>query len=110
MSLQLEQATESEKHHFFGCIGLCQTIPWCRSGRYILGMEIVEIARMPRACEAATICLIDTRNQNQIIPIEKTTAWNPQQGTMLFWNPNAPETQFFFNDWDVESGNVFTVL
>jgi len=110
LSLQLEQITDGEKHHFFGYIGQCQTIPWCRSGRYILAMEIDEIARMPRAYEAATICLIDTRNQNKIKPIEKTTAWNPQQGTMFFWNPNAPETQFFFNDRDVESGNVFTVL
>ena len=29
---------------------------------------------------------------------------------MLFWNPNAPETQFFFNDLDPDTGAVFTVL
>ena len=110
LSLQLEQITEGKKHHFFGYIGQCQTIPWCGAGRYILAMEIDEIARMPRANEAATICLIDTRNQNEVLRIERTHAWNPQQGTMFFWNPNAPETQFFFNDRDLESGNVFTVL
>ena len=27
----------------------------------------------------------------------------------FFWNPTA-ETQFFFNDPDAETGNVFTVL
>ena len=29
---------------------------------------------------------------------------------MFYWNPLAPETQFFFNDRDVESGKVFVVL
>ena len=29
---------------------------------------------------------------------------------MFYWNPLSPETQFFFNDRDVESGRVFTVL
>ena len=42
--------------------------------------------------------------------MDKTNAWNPQQGTMFYWNPNAPETQFFFNDRDVKTGEVFTVL
>lgn len=36
--------------------------------------------------------------------------WNPQQGTMFYWNPDSPETQFFFNDSDVETHKVFTVL
>ena len=29
---------------------------------------------------------------------------------MLYWNPEAPETQFFFNDRDPETGRVFCVL
>ena len=29
---------------------------------------------------------------------------------MYYWNPNAAETQFFFNDRDVKTGKVFTVL
>jgi hypothetical protein len=40
----------------------------------------------------------------------KTHAWNPQQGTMFCWNPRASKTQVFFNDRDVKSGKVFTVL
>ncbi len=108
--LKVEQLTFGEKHHFFGYIGQCQTIPWNASGRYILGMEIDRIDRMPEPDEAATIILIDTRNENKIIRIDETRAWNPQQGTMFYWNPLAPETQFFFNDRDVASGKVFTVL
>jgi hypothetical protein len=29
---------------------------------------------------------------------------------MFYWNPLKPETQFFFNDRDVKTGKVFTVL
>jgi hypothetical protein len=108
--LKVEQITSGPKHHFFGYIGQCQTIPWNASGRYILGLEIDRIDRMPKPEEAATVILIDTRNDNSILRIDKTHAWNPQQGTMFYWNPLAPETQFFFNDRDVKSGKVFVVL
>lgn len=108
--LKIEQITSGTKHHFFGYIGQCRTIPWNASGRYILGLEIDRIDRMPEPDEAATIILIDTRDHNRIIPVDSTRAWNPQQGTMFYWNPLAPETQFFFNDRDVESGKVFTVI
>jgi hypothetical protein len=108
--LKVVQVTSGEKHHFFGYIGQCQTIPWNASGRYILGMEIGVIDRMPKPDEAATIILVDTKHDNKIIRIDKTHAWNPQQGTMFYWNPQAAETQFFFNDRDLKTGHVFTVL
>jgi hypothetical protein len=41
--------------------------------------------------------------------LDQTRAWNLQQGTMLFWNPDAPETQLFFNDLDPKTGVVYTV-
>jgi hypothetical protein len=75
-----------------------------------LGMEIDRIDRMPKPEEAAKIFIIDTEKDNKVIYLDKTNAWNPQQGTMFFWNPNAAETQFFFNDRDVKTGEVFTVL
>jgi hypothetical protein len=108
--LKIEQVTYGTKHHFFGYIGQCQTIPWNESGRYILGLEIDRIDRMPKPGEAATIILIDTEDNNKIIRLDKTHAWNPQQGTMFYWNPLAAETQFFFNDRDVKTGKVFTVI
>jgi hypothetical protein len=108
--LKIKQLTSGEKHHFFGYIGQCRTIPWNASGRYVLGMEIEAIDRMPEPGEAATIILVDTRQDNKILRIEKTHAWNPQQGTMFYWNPLAAETQFFFNDRDLNTGKIFTVL
>ena len=108
--LKIQQITSGEKHHFFGYIGQCRTIPWNETGQYILGLEIERIDRMPKPDEAATIILIDTYDNNNIIRLDKTRAWNPQQGTMFYWNPLAAETQFFFNDRDVETGKVFTVI
>ena len=110
LKLNIEQITSGSKHHFFGYIGQCQTIPWNATDRYILAMEIEHIDRLPRPAEAATIILIDTENDNKIIRLDKTHAWNPQQGTMFYWNPQAAKTQFFFNDRDVKTGKVFTVL
>lgn len=108
--LRTEQITSGTNHHFFGYIGQCRTIPWNADGRYILGMEIDCIDRMPAPAEAAAILMIDTLETNRLIRLDKTHAWNPQQGTMFYWNPLAPATQFFFNDRDIESGQVFTVL
>ncbi len=108
--LRIEQVTAGTKHHFFGYIGQCQTIPWNASGRYILGLEIETIDRMPKPEEAATVILVDTYQGNRILRVDKTHAWNPQQGTMFYWNPLAAETQFYFNDRDLKTGKVFTVL
>ncbi|MGI9473334.1 MAG: hypothetical protein ACR2NZ_17460 [Rubripirellula sp.] len=108
--LTIEQITSGSKHHFFGYIGQCQTIPWNSSERYILGLEMDAIDRLPKPEDAATIILIDTLNDNRLLRIDRTHAWNPQQGTMFYWHPLAAETQFFFNDRDVSTGKVFTVL
>lgn len=110
LELKIEQVTSGTKHHFFGYIGQCQTIPWNGSNRYIVGLEIENIDRMPGPQDAATVILVDTERNNEIIRLDKTHAWNPQQGTMFYWNPNAPDSQFLFNDRDIETGKVFTVL
>ena len=109
-TLKIEQVTSGTKHHFFGYIGQCQTIPWNATGRYVLGLEVDRIDRMPKPEEAATVILVDTHENHKILRVDKTHAWNPQQGTMFYWNPLAAETQFFFNDRDVKTGKVFTVL
>ena len=94
--LKIEQLTSGTKHHFFGYIGQCQTIPWNASGRYVLGLEIDRIDRLPTPEEVATVFVIDTQRDNKILRLDKTHAWNPQQGTMFFWHPLKAETQFFF--------------
>jgi hypothetical protein len=108
--IAIRQITFGPKHHFFGYIGQCKTIPWNASGRYILALQTDFQDRMPTASDAAAIVLLDTQQNYKPIVIEHTRGWNPQQGTMFYWNPLAPETQFFFNDRDPVTGKVFAVL
>ncbi len=108
--LAVEQITFGPRHHFFGYIGQSQTIPWNGSGRYILGLRSDFQDHMPGTGEAAEIVLIDTQNDYAVEVVERTLGWNPQQGTMFYWNPEAADTQFFFNDRDPRTQKVFTVL
>ena len=105
-----KQITFGPQHHFFGYFGHVRTIPWNKSGRYIVGLRTDFQDRMPKPGEAAEIVLLDTRNDHAARVVDHTRAWNPQQGTMLYWNPEAPETQFFFNDRDPKTHEVFCVL
>ena len=106
----VRQLTSGPNHHFFGYIGQSRTIPWNASQRYLLALETAFQDRLPGAGDAAAVCLIDTQDGNRLRVVDRTFAWNPQQGTMFYWNPAHPETQFFFNDRDPQTGKVFTVL
>jgi hypothetical protein len=104
------QLTHGPKHHYFGYIGQSRTVPWNANGRYILALQTPFQDRLPGARDPADVCLIDTRADHAVRVVDQTRGWNPQQGTMFYWNPEHPETQFFFNDRDSKTGKVFTVL
>lgn len=108
--IEIQQITSGPKHHFFGYIGHVRTIPWNASGRYIVMLRTAFQDHMPKPDEAAEIVLIDTHQNNAVTVADKSLAWNIQQGTMLYWNPKSPETQFFFNDRDPATQKVFAVL
>jgi hypothetical protein len=108
--LEVTQLTRGPMHHFFGYIGHVRTVPWNRSDRYILALRTTFQDRMPKPAEPADVVLIDTARGNEVVPIDQSRAWNPQQGTMFYWNPTAPDTQFFFNDRDPATHKIFTVL
>lgn len=110
ITTEIQQITRGPKHHFFGYIGHVRTIPWNASGRYIVALQTDFQERMPQPHEAAEIVLLDVKNNFAPKIVERTRAWNFQQGTMLYWNPAAPETQFFFNDRDPETQDVYCVL
>jgi hypothetical protein len=109
-STEIKQITFGPKHHFFGYIGHVRTIPWNQSGRFAIALQTDFQERMPNPGESAEIILLDGRNNYALKIVDRTRAWNFQQGTMLYWNPAAPETQFFFNDRDPQTQEVFCVL
>ena len=107
-SVEVEQITDGPHHHFFGYIGQSLTSPWNASGRYLLTLRTTFHNRPPTASDAAEICLVDTTSAYAVVPIEQTRGWNFQQGTMIYWHPKHPETQFFFNDRDVTTNRILT--
>ena len=110
LNLEVEQITFGPKHHFFGYIGQSKTIPWNAGGRYIVALRTGYHDHMPEPDAAADIVLVDTARANKVVRVDQTRAWNFQQGTMFYWNPTSPETQFFFNDRDPDTNRIFTVL
>jgi hypothetical protein len=109
LSTTIEQITFGPNHHFFGYFGHAGTIPWNASGRYIVALRTPFQGRMPMPGEAAEIVLLDASDGYAARVVDRTRAWNFQQGTMLYWNPQAAETEFFFNDRDPETNEVFCV-
>lgn len=109
-SVKVTQITHGPLHHYFGYIGQSRTVPWNASGRYLLALQVGFQDRLPGADDPADICVIDTHDNYAIRVVDRTRGWNPQQGTMFYWNPEHPETQFFFNDREPRTGKVFAVL
>jgi hypothetical protein len=109
-TVEVTQLTRGPLHHFFGYIGHVRTIPWSGDSRYVLALRTPFQERMPEPGEPADVVLIDTHDGNAVLPVDQSRAWNFQQGTMFYWNPAAPDTQFFFNDRDPATGRIFTVL
>jgi hypothetical protein len=109
-SVTITQITKGPSQHFFGYIGQSRTIPWNASGRYLLALQTSFQDRMPDGNDPADVCLLDARNEYALHVVDQSRGYNPQQGTMFYWNPEHPETQFFFNDRDRKTGKVFTVL
>ena len=95
-------------HHFFGYIGQSRTIPWNEGNRYVIAMRMAFQERMPAPGDAAEVVLIDTTRGGQVERVDETRGWNPQQGTMFYWNPAAPATQLFFNDRDPKTQKIFS--
>lgn len=110
LTTDVRQITSGPRHHFFGYFGHVRTTPWNGSGRYLVALRTEFQDRMPEPGEAADVVLLDATNDYAERVVDRTRAWNFQQGTMLYWNPEAPETQFFFNDRDPVTHDVFCVL
>lgn len=108
--LEIRQLTTGPQHHFFGYIGHVQNVPWNGSDRLIVALRTSVRDHLPDGSEPAEIVLLDTQNDFAPRVVDRSRAWNPQQGTMLYWNPQSQETQFFFNDRDPASNKIFCVI
>jgi hypothetical protein len=107
---EVRQLTFGPSHHFYGYIGHVGNSPYSGDGKHLVALRTTFQDRMPRPEDAADIVLLDAAHDYAEVKVEETRGWNPQQGAMIYWNPEKPATQFFFNDRDPKTGKVFTAL
>ena len=107
---EVRQLTTGPAHHFYGYIGHAGNSPYSADGRYLIALRTKFQDRMPGPQDAAEIVLLDAQKSFAETKIDETRGWNPQQGAMMYWNPEQPSRQFFFNDRDPKTGKVFTAL
>jgi hypothetical protein len=107
---EVRQLTAGPSHHFYGYIGHVGNSPYSADGRRLVALRTTFQDRMPGPDDAADIVLLDATKNFAEVKVDETRGWNPQQGAMIYWNPESPSAQFFFNDRDRKSGKVFTAL
>jgi hypothetical protein len=107
---EVRQLTSGPAHHFYGYIGHVGNSPYSADGRYLIALRTTFQDRMPGPQDAADIVLLDAQQKYAETKLDETRGWNPQQGAMMYWNPEQPSRQFFFNDRDQKTGKVFTAL
>lgn len=96
-SYSVKQLTSGPKHHFYGYQGHAGNTPWDGGNTKLLLLETDFQDRFIKRDDAAGIVLVDEAT-GAMTRLTETRAWNFQQGTMLYWNPRQPRTEFFFND------------
>ena len=104
LGYEVRQLTTGPAHHFYGYIGHVGNSPYSADGRYLVALRTTFQDRMPGPQDAADIVLLDGQKNYAETKVEETRGWNPQQGAMIYWNPEQPSRQFFFNDRDPKSG------
>jgi hypothetical protein len=100
----VKMVTSGEKNHFFGYYGINV---WNKNKTHLLSLETDFNDHLPGAGEKATIGLVNLKTLH-FKALTQTSAWNMQQGCMMFWNPVKPNEEFYFND--VVDGKLVSVL
>jgi hypothetical protein len=98
------------RHHFFGYY---DKFALDSSGRYHLAMEVDFTNRMVEVGEMATVGMVDLQDSDRFIPLDTTTGWHWQQGTMLQWWGAEPDRSIVYNvrdgdTWKARIRNVKT--
>jgi len=102
--LAIRAITHGPRHHFFGYFGLQ---PWDATGRFLLCLEVPFSNRPPTSRDKAIVGMVDLEN-SEFIRLGTTSAWNFQQGAMMQWMPNHPDSEIIFND--CKDGRVASVI
>lgn len=90
---EISKAIKSpDGHYFFGYYDIC---PWDKSENYLLAHKSNFIDRPPKLEDNIEIGFVNLNNR-KFISVDKTSAWNFQQGARLQWLPNS-SSKFIYN-------------
>jgi hypothetical protein len=104
---QVRTLTSGPKHHLFGYYSIC---PWNHSQTQLVCLESDFQDHLPEAHESAGIGLVDAKT-GKFERITQTRAWNLQQGAMLHWLPQNPDTEIIHNDRSPDSeGDIISTI
>lgn len=82
--------------------------PWDANDRYMIALRVRQTYRSVAPKEPGMVCLIDTADNNRIIEIGVTHAWNVQQGCMAQWLGPDYAKRIIYNDF--RDGRYCSVL
>jgi len=78
-----QRVTNGLKEHFLA--NYYGINPFGNTERYLMVLETSIQNHDPEASDAATLGMVDLKDNNKFIPLTKTYSWNFQQGCMLHW-------------------------
>jgi len=90
--INIENITPKKGHYFFG---FYDVTPWDKSEKYVLAHKTNFIDQMPKSSDETEVGYINIENRS-FQSLDKTTAWNFQQGARLQWLPNH-ENKVIYN-------------
>ena len=90
----VRQITRGPKFHWFSYYDKHQ---FDATDRYVLSMQVDFEHRSPRADDVVRLGMIDLKDNDKWIELDRSTAWCWQQGCMLQWLPGARD-EIIWND------------
>ena len=87
---------EDEYEYFYGYY---DKSPWDADDRYMICLRVKKTYQSVAPKEPGTVCIIDTWNNNEVIPVGTTHAWNVQQGCMAQWMGPDFRNRIIYNDF-----------
>lgn len=90
---RVERLTPTDGQYFFGYYDVAA---WSADESHHLCHRVAFQDRLPEPTDVAVLGMIGMKDK-QFTPLAETTAWNFQQGSMLQWNPAAPNDEVIFN-------------
>lgn len=97
---------DDSNHEYF--FGYYDKSPWDATGRYVLCLKAKDTWSDVAPKDKVDILIIDTKDNNRVIKVAESNAWNVQQGCMAQWLGPDFKNQIIYNDF--RNGNFVSVI